>query len=210
VVVTGVVLGGVVWYLGRETTLQMIAERVAKASGGKLTLTGVSGSLYGHMHIDRVVFRTETQLITADVIDIDWKPWQYLSRGVEINKLYAKSLRMETLKESTSRRRCRPRLAPPFKIAVDDARLAKGHLREQGRLDRNRRHPRAPARRQGAVEARLRRASTPWGQVAANGTIANTLPYKLVQADASQTQARRRQAKASRRRRSRRHRWARN
>jgi translocation and assembly module TamB len=115
-VVTAVVLGGVVWYLGRETTLQMIAERVAKASGGALTLSGVSGSLYGHMHIDRVVFRTETQLITADVIDIDWKPWQYLSRGVEINKLYAKSLRMETLKESTESRPCRRAWRRPSRL----------------------------------------------------------------------------------------------
>ena len=76
VVVTGVVLGGAVWYLGRETTLQMIAQRVANASGGALKLEGVSGSLYGHMHIQRVVYRSETSVLTADSIDIDWKPWQ--------------------------------------------------------------------------------------------------------------------------------------
>jgi translocation and assembly module TamB len=125
VAVTAVVIGGAVWYGGRETTLQMIAQRVAGASGGKLTLTGVTGSLYGHMHIGHVVFRTETQVMTADDIDIDWKPWQYLSRGVEIDKLYAKSLRMETLKESTEPSTMPTRLAPPFKIAVDDARVAK-------------------------------------------------------------------------------------
>ena len=44
-VATGVIVGGTLWYLGRETTLQMIAQRVASATGGKLTLTGVSGSL---------------------------------------------------------------------------------------------------------------------------------------------------------------------
>jgi len=32
--VTVVLLGGAVWYLGREATLQQIAERVARASGG--------------------------------------------------------------------------------------------------------------------------------------------------------------------------------
>jgi translocation and assembly module TamB len=132
VAVTAVVLGGAVWYLGRETTLQMIAQRVANASGGKLTLTGVSGSLYGHMHIGRLVFRSETSLMTMDDIDIDWKPWQYLSRGVEIDKLYAKSLRMETLKESTEPTTMPTRLAPPFKIAVDDARLAKAVFVNKG------------------------------------------------------------------------------
>lgn len=183
-----VVLGGAVWYLGRETTLQMIAQRVANASGGKLTLTGVSGSLYGHMHIGHVTFRTETSLVTADDIDIDWKPWQYLSRGVEIDKLYARILRVETLKESDEPATMPTRLAPPFKVAVEDARLGKAQFVNKGattEID--------------TIRARLHgdkaqwkldyaAASTPWGQVAANGTIANTLPYKL-NADASLTQS---------------------
>ena len=125
VVVVGVVLGGAVWYLGRETTLQMIAQRVANASGGKLTLSGVTGSLYGHMHIGHVVFRTETSVTTADDIDIDWKPWQYLSRGVEIDKLYARVLRVETLKPSEEPATMPTRLAPPFKVAVEARRSPK-------------------------------------------------------------------------------------
>jgi translocation and assembly module TamB len=188
VVVVGVVLGGAVWYLGRETTLQMIAQRVANASGGKLTLSGVSGSLYGHMHIGHVVFRTETSVTTADDIDIDWKPWQYLSRGVEIDKLYARVVRVETLKESTEPATMPTRLAPPFKIAVEDARLAKAIFVNKG-----------AATEIDDIRARLHgdkaqwkldyaSANTPWGQVAAKGSIANTLPYKL-DADANLTQS---------------------
>jgi translocation and assembly module TamB len=188
VVVVGVVLGGAVWYLGRETTLQMIAQRVANASGGKLTLSGVTGSLYGHMHIGHVVFRTETSVTTADDIDIDWKPWQYLSRGVEIDKLYARVLRVETLKPSTKPATMPTRLAPPFKVAVEDARLAKAVFVNKG-----------AATEIDDIRARLHgdkqqwkldyaSAATPWGQVAAKGSIANTLPYKL-DADASLTQS---------------------
>ncbi len=188
VVVVGVVLGGAVWYLGRETTLQMIAQRVANASGGKLTLSGVSGSLYGHMHIGHVVFRTETSVTTADDIDIDWKPWQYLSRGVEIDKLYARVVRVETLKESEEPTTMPTRLAPPFKIAVEDARLAKAIFVNKG-----------AATEIDDIRVRLHgdkaqwkldyaSANTPWGQVAAKGSIANTLPYKL-DADASLTQS---------------------
>jgi translocation and assembly module TamB len=196
VAVTAVVLGGAVWYGGRETTLQMIAQRVANASGGKLTLTGVSGSLYGHMHVGHLVFRSETSVMTMDDIDIDWKPWQYLSHGVEIEKLYARSLRMETLKESDEPTTMPTRLAPPFKIAVDDARLAKAVIvnkdgaateiadirvalhgdKERWKLD-------------------YAKANTPWGQMAASGTIANALPYKL-NADASLSQAPGAQAQA--------------
>jgi translocation and assembly module TamB len=187
VAVTAVVIGGAVWYLGRETTLQMIAERVAKASGGKLTMTGVTGSLYGHMHIGHVVFRTETSLMTMDEIDIDWKPWQYLSRGVEIDKLYAKSLRVETLKEDKEPSKMPTRLAPPFKIAVDDARLAKAVFVNKGaetRIDDIRVGLHGDKERWKLDYAK---ANTPWGQAAASGTIANTLPYKL-NADASLSQ----------------------
>ncbi len=188
VVVVGVVLGGAVWYLGRETTLQMIAQRVANASGGKLTLSGVSGSLYGHMHIGHVVFRSETSVTTADDIDIDWKPWQYLSRGVEIDKLYARVVRVETLKESTEPTTMPTRLAPPFKIAVEDARLAKAIFVNKGattEIDdiRVRVHG---DKAQWKLD--YASANTPWGQVEAKGSIANTLPYKL-DADASLTQS---------------------
>ncbi|WP_323144507.1 translocation/assembly module TamB domain-containing protein [Massilia phyllosphaerae] len=187
VVVTGVVLGGAVWYLGRETTLQMIAQRVANASGGKLTLSGVSGSLYGHMHVQHVVFRTETSVITADNIDIDWKPWQYLSRGVEINKLYAQSLRMEMLKETDEPATMPERLAPPFKIAVEDARLAKLVMVNKG-VETPIENIRAGLhgdKQQWKLD--YASASTPWGQVAANGTINNAKPYKLA-ADATLSQ----------------------
>ncbi len=187
VVVTGVVLGGAVWYLGRETTLQMIAQRVANASGGKLTLSGVSGSLYGHMHVQHVVFRTETSVITADNIDIDWKPWQYLSRGVEINKLYAQSLRMETLKETDEPATMPARLAPPFKIAVEDARLARLVMVNKG-VETPIENIRAGLhgdKQQWKLD--YASASTPWGQVAANGTINNAKPYKLA-ADATLSQ----------------------
>ncbi|MFC5549921.1 translocation/assembly module TamB domain-containing protein [Massilia aerilata] len=188
VAVTAAVVGGAIWYGGRETTLQMIAQRVANASGGKLTITGVTGSLYGHMHIGHLVFRTETSLMTADEIDIDWKPWQYLSRGVEIGKLYAKSLRMETLKESTEPTTMPTRLAPPFKIAVDDARLARAVFVNKGaetQIDDIRAGLHGDKQRWKLDYAR---ANTPWGRVAASGTIANALPYKL-NADASLVQA---------------------
>jgi translocation and assembly module TamB len=187
VVVTGVVLGGAVWYLGRETTLQMIAQRVANASGGKLALSGVSGSLYGHMHVKHVVFRTETSVMTGDNIDIDWKPWQYLSRGVEINKLAVQSLRMETLKETDEPATMPARLAPPFKIAVDDARLARLVMVNKG-VETPIENIRAALhgdKQQWKLD--YASASTPWGQVAANGTISNAKPYAL-NADASLSQ----------------------
>ncbi|MBQ5948216.1 translocation/assembly module TamB domain-containing protein [Massilia sp. ST3] len=177
--VTGVLAGGALWYLGRETTLQMIAQRAAKASGGKLTLTGVSGSLYGAMHIDRIVWRTDEQLVVADKIDLQWSPRQIVSSGVLVDSLHAASLRMETLKESEEPTTMPASLAPPFPIAVNDARLARATFVSKGaetRIDNIR------LKLKGDKQSWVLRdasASTPWGLVAANASVGSQRPFKL-------------------------------
>ncbi len=40
--ITVVILGGAIWLLGRETTLQQIAERVARASGGAIASSRIT------------------------------------------------------------------------------------------------------------------------------------------------------------------------
>ncbi|MBQ5940706.1 translocation/assembly module TamB domain-containing protein [Massilia sp. AB1] len=179
VAITGVLVGGALWYLGRETTLQMIAQRVAKASGGKLTLSGVSGSLYGAMHIERMVWRTDEQLVIANKIDLQWSPRQIVSSGVLVDSLHAASLRMETLKESDEPTTMPASLAPPFPIAVNDARLAQATFVNQGaetRIDNIR------LKLKGDKQSWVLRdasASTPWGLVAANASIGSQRPFKL-------------------------------
>ena len=124
VVVTGALLGGAIWYLGRESTLQQIVQRVANASGGSIVITGVTGSLYGRMHLDKLVFRSPEQLITAEKIDLDWSPLQYLSKGVAINMAHVGSLRMDTLREGEPAT-MPASLAAPFKLVLNDARINK-------------------------------------------------------------------------------------
>ncbi len=187
-VATGVVVGGALWYLGRETTLQMIAERVSRSTGGKLTMTGIRGSIYGAMHIDRIVWRTDTQLAVATNIDLEWSPRQLLSKGIEVNKLHAADLRMETLKETDEPTVMPASLAPPFRIMLDDARLTKATFVNKGAATeitnvRMRLHG-------DKVEWQLRDAvaSTPWGKVAVDGKIGASRPFKL-DANASLSQA---------------------
>ena len=185
VAVTGAMLGAAYWYLGRETTLQTIVQKVAAASGGKIVVTGVSGSLYGAMHIKHAVYRTPEQLLTADNIDIDWSPWQFLSKGIAISELHVAQLRMDTLKESEPAK-MPASLAPPFTLSIADARIAKLIMTQPG----------AAAPTQVAdVRFKLRSdkrswvlddgsAATPWGLARAAGSIETARPFKL-QLDAS-------------------------
>lgn len=175
---TAVLAGGAIWYGGRETTLQLIAQKVANASGGKLTLTGVTGSLYGRMHIARAVFRTPEQVLTLDNIDIDWSPRAALTGSIAIDQLWVASLRSETLKESppspmpTS-------LASPYGVSVGDARITKAVFVSKGAATEV---DNIKFKLQGDKQQwQLRDASaaTPFGVVAASASIGVNKPFKL-------------------------------
>ncbi|MFA9216695.1 MAG: translocation/assembly module TamB domain-containing protein, partial [Sphingomonadaceae bacterium] len=117
-----VLLGGAVWLLGRESTLQQLVQRLANASGGQISVSGVSGSLYHRMHITRLVYRSEDSIVTADNVDINWSPLQYFSAGLSISELHAASLTLESLKPSAPPT-LPATLAAPFRLLLADARL---------------------------------------------------------------------------------------
>ena len=122
--ITAAIVAGAYWYGGRESTLQSVAQRIATSSGGAIVITGVTGSLYGAMHIDHLVFKSPEQQIDADNIDIAWSPFQYLSKGVAVNKLYVKTLVTRSLKESEPAK-MPASMAAPFNLSIDDARIGK-------------------------------------------------------------------------------------
>jgi translocation and assembly module TamB len=91
------------WLLGRESTLQQLVQRISNASGGQISVTGVSGSLYHRMHVDKLVYRAKDTVVTAEQIDINWSP-QYFSEGLTISELHARSV----VVQSTGRRSLPP------------------------------------------------------------------------------------------------------
>jgi translocation and assembly module TamB len=188
--ITGVIAGGALWYLGRESTLQTLANQVASASGGKLTLQGVTGSLYSTMHIEQLVFRTPEQVITANKIDIDWSPAQIITSGLAVNKLYAARLRVQTLRESDEPSTMPATLAPPFPVSVADARLGQAIMVNMQGAETRIDNIRLRLRGDGASwELRDATASTPWGLAAASASVGAQRPFKL-DASASLTQSR--------------------
>ena len=186
VAVTGALLGGAYWYLGRESTLQTLVQRIANKSGGSIVVSGVTGSLYSSMHVDKLVFRSPEQLITAENLAIDWSPFQYLSKGVAINHLHVMSLKIDALQESKPAK-MPSTLAAPFMLQLNDARINKVTMTSKGastvladvRFDLS----------GGKQKWMLRGASaiTPWGYAKADGSIEANKPFKL-DAKASLTQ----------------------
>ena len=186
VAVTGALLAGAYWYLGRESTLQSLAERVARESGGSIVITGVKGSLYSSMELGKIVFRSPEQLMTAENVSIDWSPFQYLTKGIAINHLHVKTLRVDTLRESEPAK-MPVSLAAPFLLQLNDARIDKVTLAKAGvntiiadvRFNLNGDKQKWTLKGGSAI--------TPWGYAKADGSINAHKPFKL-DATASLTQ----------------------
>ena len=171
-------LAGAFWLLGRESTLQQLVQRLSKASGGQITVTGVSGSLYHRMHIDKLVYRSKGTVVTAEQIDINWSPLQYFSEGLTISELHARSLLVQS--SGPSEPSTMPEsLASPIKLSVSNGRLDKLTLssaagsdvieRLRFKLDGDR------------TAWRLQDASahTAFGDIEADATIAGAKPFAL-------------------------------
>ncbi|MGW8390284.1 translocation/assembly module TamB domain-containing protein [Pseudoduganella sp. HUAS MS19] len=177
--VTLAVLGGAVWLLGRETTLQQIVAQVARASGGQIVVTGVSGSLYGRMHIGRIVYRDESSMLTLDSIDINWSPLQYFSEGVAISELHV--ARAESRSTGPSKPAEMPAsITPPFRLGIADGRVSTlalvGEDGSRTELRAIKLQLQGDGRRWQLKDAS---AETPVGALAASAEISTTHPYKL-------------------------------
>ncbi len=171
-------LAGAVWLLGRESTLQQLVQRLSNASGGQITVSGVSGSLYHRMHIGHLVYRSPDSVVTADGIDINWSPLQYFSAGLAISELHVASLRVDSL--GPSKPTPMPAtLAPPFRLSVGDARLGRLTLASKSGSDEIRDLRFKLAGDKDGWHLEDAAASTAFGQLRAELTIAGQRPFAL-------------------------------
>lgn len=173
-----VLLVGAFWLLGRESTLQQLVQRISTASGGQIAVTGVSGSLYHRMHIDKLVYRSKGSVVTAEQIDINWSPLQYFSEGLTISELHARSLVVQSSGPSDPST-MPDTLASPIKLSISDGRLDKLTLTSEtgsNVIDNLR------FQLEGDKQAwRLQSASahTAFGNIKADATIAGARPFAL-------------------------------
>lgn len=171
-------LAGAVWLLGRESTLQQLVQRLSNASGGQITVSGVSGSLYHRMHIGHLVYRSPDSVVTADGIDINWSPLQYFSAGLAISELHVASLRVDSLGPSTPTP-MPTTLAPPFRLSVGDARLGRLTLASKTGSDEIRDLRFKLAGDKDGWHLKDASASTAFGQLRAELAIAGQRPFAL-------------------------------
>jgi translocation and assembly module TamB len=173
------IVAAMFWFSGREATLQRLLQTVADASGGSLAVSGVSGSLHGAMHVQRLSYRHPQRRIVAENVDLEWAPWQLLSGDIAILRLRAQALTIENLPAPPEPPQLPQTLALPVALDIGAADIQQITIvSPDSRIQLQQLHFALAADRR---QWRLRDASvgTPWGRLATGLTLAANRPFAL-------------------------------
>jgi autotransporter translocation and assembly factor TamB len=86
---TGLLIGGAVWFLSSESGLRWAVEQARSRTGGKLTIERTAGSLAGTTRIARLTYADKDLVFVAENVEFTWSPRALFSRSVVIDSLSA-------------------------------------------------------------------------------------------------------------------------
>ena len=113
-------LGGAIFLVSQEGTLQWLAQKIVQASGGSVEIEGVSGTLVGSLEIEKVVYTSPERDIEINDLKLAWNPWPLLHGRLEVDQVTAARLKVE-LKQSSDEPFTLPQsLAPPFDVQLSE------------------------------------------------------------------------------------------
>lgn len=178
-ILIGMAVAAGAWLAGSETALQFIAQRAEGLSGGKVTIQGVHGSLYGPLHIDALHLQGETKHFDLRDLRLDWSPRDLWRRHLRVSQLELAELRITEIKPSTEPLKLPESLRLPLSLEVPMARLGRLTIKTAGSewtlggiefgLDK-------PAQ---TYRLDLRSLTTPWGTAQARVELAESSPFAL-------------------------------
>lgn len=117
---TGLLIGGAVWFLSSESGLRWAVEEALSRTAGKLKLEGATGSLAGTTRIARLTYTDKDLVFVAENVEFTWSPRALFSRSVVIDSLSASQLTLE-VKPGDGVNAPPVSLALPWSIAVQRA-----------------------------------------------------------------------------------------
>ena len=188
VLLLALVIAALYWLGGREATLQQLLQTAAHASGGKLTVDGVTGSLYSKMHVARVRYEDEKRRAILENITLDWSPRSLLGRELVLNEVAVGRIDF-TVKQASDEPPAPPAsLRLPLtirapRVAVDQLQIESG-----GNTTTFNAVQLAVDSTGAKHHLRIANADTPWGKLKGQATLAADLPFALT-ADAELTGA---------------------
>ena len=170
---------GVAWFAGTEEALRWLASRAQAASGGRLALDEVRGSLYGSIRIGRFAFESGGDRVEGRKLSLEWSPRELLfRRTLLVRTVSLQSLSLSSGGSSAAPPRLPETLRLPLHVDVRSVTIDAMSLAVAGA-----RHEfRALTLRAGSADDRLHAVAsvkTPWGRSEAELTVADKAPFAL-------------------------------
>lgn len=172
-----VVCAGLIVWSRTEQALATAVGFVERASGGRIELQGVAGTLYGPIAVKRLAVREAGSEVIVEALALDWSPRALLAATLRVDRLTADSV---TVNPAAGRAAAGPpsTLRVPLRVALADVRIAR--LRVTGET------PLEIAPVTGSLTLGLTRHSlglralgTPWARVNGALTIGAWAPFRL-------------------------------
>jgi len=128
----GVSLVGGLYIAGNtQSGRGMIEMLTSRLTSGHVKLSGLAGSFPKHLFIERLELRDERGTwLLAERVNLDWSPFAYIARGLQVNRLQVARLNMQRLPESS-----KPRDKVPVSIPRIDVGGISVDLLELGRVE---------------------------------------------------------------------------
>lgn len=172
-------LGALIWGLGSTLLLHGLAQIINRASSGQLVISGVSGSLYDTIHIQRMDWLSPTKTITVKQLDVDWSPQQlWRNRQLKLTRLSMATLDIIQKQPDNTPLTLPASLALPFNLTLPDGhilalRIQNGtQLTQLGPIDFNLNYRQQQYQLQAS-------ALSPWGKAQIQTQLADHVPFKL-------------------------------
>ncbi|WP_295760640.1 translocation/assembly module TamB domain-containing protein [Undibacterium sp.] len=84
-----------------ESGTKKILQLAQYASGGALSISGISGSLARQLQIDELTYIDTTSKFKASGIKLEWSPWALLHRQLELETLQVSSIKLASAPDPT-------------------------------------------------------------------------------------------------------------
>ena len=172
-------LAGLVLLAGSPWAMRLLAGGLERATGERVRMEGVRGSLHGPLGIARLTVETESGRIEATGLELDWRPLRLLQGRLELTRLTAVTLVVRQTRPGVEPLEPPASLRLPLALSVPE--ISVGRLRVEAAglslsftnlllsLEK-------PARR---YRLRLITLTSPWGEGSGELEMEEDLPYGL-------------------------------
>lgn len=167
------------WLGGRQATLQALVRQAVEATGGKLSVDGVQGSLYGPLKIARLSYEDERRRISAENIELAWTPRALLRRTLVLDNVAIGRLDVTTKQASTEPPKPPASLRLPLAVQAADISIGQLNIVNAGGTTTISAIRGAFASSRAEHRLQIARAETPWGTIQGHASLAADAPFAL-------------------------------